>query len=277
MNLFETLGPERFWRLRGALGRRDVSRRVPLVLGGCEGSGGGLVARALDAHPEIVCARNSTVFLERLADTETIAERTGLTAEQLRAALHASRSQTGFVERLMAARQAEGDAAVWADSTPANVRRLDFLFRHFPRARFVHVVRDGRDLALSLQRESWMKLGGAEPGSRRALERCADYWRETVGKAIRWRRDPRYLAVTYEDLAADPVACLQELLKRLDMEWDDAVARALDDAGERFAADPAGRWRTALSDKELLWIEERIAAGLSAFGYKIGSFRPRSA
>jgi len=271
MNLIETLGPEQRWLLRGILGRRVVSDRAPLVLGGSAGSGATLVARALDAHPEIACALESTVFLERLADPETIAGRVGLAPEQVRAMLRASGSQTGFVERLMRTRLAEGGEAAWAEMTARNVRRLTFLFRHFPRARFVHVVRDGRDVACALRAQ-------AESGSgrRRALERAADAWRDAVGGAIRWRRDPRCFAVTYEDLAANPVTCLRNLLDRLDIEWHDAVATALGEADARFRSDPAGRWRDELSTGDLLAIEQRIAAGLSAFGYTIESFRSRS-
>lgn len=272
MKLIETLAPEQLWRLRGVLGRRVVSERAPLVLGGSPGSGLTLVARALDAHPEIACALESTVFLERLADPETIAGRVGLAPAQVRAMLRASGSQTGFVERLMRTRLAAGDEAVWADMTPRNVRRLTFLFRHFPWARFVHVVRDGRDVACALRAR-----GESGSGDRRALERAADAWRDAVGGAIRWRRDPRYLAVTYEDLAADPVACLRHLLDRLDIDWHDDVATVLGEADARFRSDPAGRWHEELSPGDLLAIEQRIAAGLSAFGYAIESFRSRSA
>lgn len=48
---------------------------------------------------------------------------------------------------------AEGDAAWLLDKTAANSLRLPFLYRLFPDACFVHIIRDGRDVAISVRRK----------------------------------------------------------------------------------------------------------------------------
>jgi len=46
-------------------------------------------------------------------------------------------------------------AATWVEMTPANAQAADALCRMFPRARVVHMVRDGRDVAASVARRPW--------------------------------------------------------------------------------------------------------------------------
>src|SRR5205807_5792933 len=57
----------------------------------------------------------------------------------------------------------------WGDKTPNNVLHLPLLSRLFPDAQFVHIVRDGREVAASLAEQSW--------------------WRSSAGEAARWWRE----------------------------------------------------------------------------------------
>ena len=67
-------------------------------------------------------------------------------------------------------------------------------------ARFVHLIRDGRDVALS-RRARGMGAGQADAARRRALWQAPDRGRAT---ARRERLDGRYIELRYEDLVADP-------------------------------------------------------------------------
>lgn len=44
---------------------------------------------------------------------------------------------------------------VWIDTTPLNIANADRIARLLPEARFVHMIRDGRDTALSITRQRW--------------------------------------------------------------------------------------------------------------------------
>lgn len=47
------------------------------------------------------------------------------------------------------------DARLFGDSTPVNMMNASRLVQVFPEAKFVNVVRDGRDVALSVSKENW--------------------------------------------------------------------------------------------------------------------------
>ena len=53
------------------------------------------------------------------------------------------------IAAVFAAYAAERDKARWGDKTPLYMQHLDLLERLFPDARYVHLIRDGRDAALS--------------------------------------------------------------------------------------------------------------------------------
>lgn len=53
---------------------------------------------------------------------------------------------------------ADGSAR-WGDKTPEYVSHVAAIERHFPRAQFVHIVLDGRDVFLSLSKRRWKDRG----------------------------------------------------------------------------------------------------------------------
>ena len=164
-----------------------------------------------------------------------------------------------------------------------HVLHLRRLGRLFPEARFVHVVRDGRDVAVSYRSVAWGPT---------TVEDAAMRWRRSV---LRGRRDgerlgpDRYREVRYEDLVTDPERVLRELCAFLDLEWDDGVLHHHERAAEVIAATRfpgahsrlllpptpglatgAGRWRRPT------WRGfEAIAGGLlDELGYGCGAVPP---
>jgi len=92
----------------------------------------------------------------------------------------------------------------WGDKTPIYCRHLNTIRRALPEARFIHIIRDGRDAALSLRR-MWFSPGWE-------IETQASYWRDCVLAARRagvGRGD--YMEVRYEELVLNT----EETLKRV--------------------------------------------------------------
>jgi sulfotransferase family protein len=98
----------------------------------------------------------------------------------------------------------------WGDKTPMYMRHLRLLRRLFPGAQYVHLIRDGRDAAVSFLSmpegvafETW-----AHP---RKPADFAALWRTEVAAARRLGRrlgPDRYLEVRYEELVSEPEAVL---------------------------------------------------------------------
>ena len=269
--LFHLLGYRNRWRLLERLGTDYVSETAPVIIGGCGSSGTTLLRRMLDRHPAVFCGPESTVFLERVTGPAELGARTGLHPSEIEAWQRSSRSQAEFIDLFQAACLARTGKRVWADKTPENIGRLPFVWRHFPRARFVHLIRDGRDVTCSLRHQSWMKL--RDRAASDVAARCATYWVDRIALGRAMRTDPRYVELRYEDLVRDPEATLRELLRFLQVDWCERVLRA-----EAAADDPAGgpafttsvgRWRRELSGPELAVVEGIAGSMLAELGYAV--------
>jgi hypothetical protein len=115
----------------------------------------------------------------------------------------------------------------WGDKTPLYCLELDTIRRVLPEARFVHIIRDGRDAALSLRR-MWFS-----PGWR--IETQAAYWRKCVLSARRAGRGrPDYIEVRYEDLVLGTRGALERICAFVDLSYEDVMLSYYTRATERL-------------------------------------------
>jgi hypothetical protein len=166
--------------------------------------------------------------------------------------------------------------ARWGDKTPAYYQHLPDLRRLFPDAQFVHVVRDGRDVALSIERTDFGPKNAA---------RVAEAWSAAV-QTIRRFADglspAEFLEVRYEDLTACPAEQMQRLADFLGIA--DEEGRLREHLATRVAADLRGenfgKWRRELRLREVERFEALAGQTLVDCGYDLefeGAARPVSA
>jgi hypothetical protein len=104
----------------------------------------------------------------------------------------------------------------WGDKTPLYCLELNTIRRVLPEARFIHIIRDGRDAALSL-RKMWFSPG-------REMETQAPYWRKCVLAARRAGiGHPDYMEVRYEDLILNTRATLEQVCRHSGLSYDNAM------------------------------------------------------
>ena len=201
---------------------------------------------------------------------DELAERFGLDAIELEEWQRVARSQAEFADRFRVACLGRSGKRIWADKTPENVLRFDFVLRHFPNASFVHVVRDGRDVATSLRLQSWMKL--RDRSSPDALAQCAAYWAERARAGRRMLGHARYVEVRYEDLVCRPELTLRHLLEFFGLAWDEGMLRtdaaAAEAASRPIFATSVGRWRRELSSAEIDGMRQICGPLLGELGYE---------
>jgi len=169
------------------------------------------------------------------------------------------------------------DKPRYGDKSPGYVTRMKLLTQLFPEARFVHIVRDVRSVALSLVEmpEEW--------GTRTVPEGAAR-WRHRVsrGHAEGTALGPdRYLEVRYEDLVAEAERELRRLVEFLLLPWDDAVLQYAERGLSRV---PSGSqaihgnvasapkttrdWRTQMSPEDLEVVEAIAGDAMTEMGYE---------
>jgi hypothetical protein len=116
----------------------------------------------------------------------------------------------------------------WGDKTPIYVRSMRDIAGVLPEARFIHVIRDGRDVALSRWKRA---VKGRAPA-----EKVARTWRRRITKARNQaRRLPHYIEVRYEDLVTDTESTLRRVCALIELDFDPVMLRYYEDASQRLA------------------------------------------
>jgi len=169
----------------------------------------------------------------------------------------------------------------WIDSTPTNVPHMLRIQRDFPKAQFVHIIRDPRDVALSLDKRAWSRPLPWD--KKKSLLAAGLYWEWIVkkGRKLGAMLAPQYIEVRYEDLVERPRealgtlgAFLQEDLdyERIQRDGIGSVKKPLTSFKEdlqegRFT--PVGRWREKFPPDQLLRFETLVGEYMEELGYAV--------
>lgn len=180
-----------------------------------------------------------------------------------------------------------------AEKTPRNCFLIPFLASVFPDARFLHLIRDGRDAALSWSRKPWLQEealgedrreeGGYPYGpyprfwveadrreeffSTSDFHRCIWGWRRHVEAARGEGRSlpgHAYLEVRYERLVSNPRVVGQRILRHLEARPSGSFRARLDEARR----DSVGRWREELSPEQRETARREAGRLLADLGYR---------
>jgi hypothetical protein len=115
----------------------------------------------------------------------------------------------------------------WGDKTPGYVRDMRLISRLLPEARFIHIVRDGRDVALSVIPMSW----GPDD-----VTRAAEVWKERIeGARAQAPRLRHYIEVHYEDVVLDTENVLRRVCDYIELGFDPVMLDYHERAEERLA------------------------------------------
>jgi hypothetical protein len=267
LRVAKRLAPRRGASLRERVGRRDD--RLVFVVGSPR-SGTTFLAGAIGSVPGFVDL--GEVAPVKAAIPELVDLTTSDAAGRLRRILGTSR-RVGLVGSVRAVEQ-----------TPEMAYLVDAAVAAYPRARVVHIVRDGRDVVCSLLEQGWLgesRRGGAddaglaygveprfwvEPDRRDEFvatseaRRAAWAWRRYVTAARSAETIP--FELRYEALAADPVAAAAELASYLDAPVDE-LATAL----AEVHSGSIGRYARDLDANQLADVEAEAGELLRELGY----------
>ncbi len=259
----------------------------PIFIGGAPRSGLTLLRVMLDAHPAISAGPDTG----HLALTQTSAdfERTlgNLHAEHFFLTPEAVRSNFArAIAAPMANRVALGCKRRWADKTAFNILVFEQLAKLFPDARFIHLVRDGRDLAASLLERQWRAPSGLLFDQCASVSGAMRYWASIVARGLALEAHAsfhaRVLRVRYEDVVSDPESALHQLCGFLGEAFDPSMLLGTEHAGdlaglELETADrlrrpiggaAVGRWRRDLAPEDAESAYKAHRSLFEALGYQ---------
>jgi hypothetical protein len=290
----------------------EVAPYRKLFVVGCPRSGTSWVQGILAAHPDVITSQESHAY-ENVFDPITAAgahdlrawtkivhrhdmgEREGrwvglhwwVNRRQLldlvEWALHAPGSAAEVSERviqaifdhLVASRSATA-STVLLEKTPSHLAHGERILRRYPEARIVEVVRDGRDVCVSMEMQAltlpW------PPRTRRAQ---IETWVRALERGDALRSGPfadRVLRVRYEDLKADTLAGTRQLFAFAGLAADDAFVAEVADradfrhhratgAGRHTRRGEVGDWRNHFSADDERLFRDLAGAVFEAAGY----------
>ncbi len=299
--------------------RADGRQPAPFVVG-VSRSGTTLLRLMLDAHPQLAIPPE-THFVPRVvsvcerlvaegASTPEIRvhalesmtmhprwEDFGLSAQEVRELMERHDPLTpGDAIRSFYEAYAAGEGKPrWGDKSPPYTWKSLRIQRALPEAHFIHIIRDGRDVALSLSEVSW----GPDD-----VTVAAEKWVTEVRRA-RKRAEGlargTYMELRYEDLVAEPEPVLRRIASFVHLPWDEAMldyhrqaekrmsremARTLKPLGggtitseertrqhELVSRPPSssrtGRWRTEMSAEDRAAFESVAGGMLKKLGYEV--------
>ena len=229
-----------------AHGLKDILFKKPILIGGCGSSGTTLLKTILDSHTNIACGQEISVFdhpqiydidikqLHHMLLKQDFSSITsdlvypiatkfgdtfGLFYPNFGKEYHSMAATDYLLKNAQdskhfwnmyfsnyACRQGKKR---WAEKTPNNVFCIKEILEFFPDAKFVHVIRDGRDVTLSLTQSRNFHIFAA-------IMR----WLIAVEAGIRFRGNPRYYEIKYEDLVTQPEDTLKKLMEFLEEDYD---------------------------------------------------------
>ena len=218
-------------------------------------------------------------FLDDLGRLRTLYD-WGITPEDVRPRLRDGMTTSEAIAAIFETYAERQGKPRWGDKTPLYMQQLPLLERLFPDAIWVHLVRDGRDAALS-----FLELPEGFSGKTWALPRTvpqfAARWRTEILAARRLGRHAgnRYVELRYEDLVAEPEPNLRLVCEHASLTWEPQLldhTRPSDTAHmpeHRNLAQPPTPglrdWRSQLSRDDALAFEQVAGDVLQSSGYEL--------
>ncbi|MGB3240581.1 MAG: sulfotransferase [Geitlerinemataceae cyanobacterium] len=239
----------------------------PILLVGAERSGTTMLRLMLSHHPEIAWCNEFEYSVDLISDTQEFPK---LDRYYEWLETHRIFRKTGFkidrtldypqlVNSFVCQKQEQTEKSI----VGATVHRdFDKLLKIWPDARFIHIIRDPRDVARSCIGMGW--AGNVWTGVQRWLK-AEQLWEQLALKIPEERR----IEVRYEALIAEPVQTLSRLCDFMGTSFDEAMLHYPETTTFSYP-DPKliYQWRRKLSDYEIALVESQVDTLLEKRGYE---------
>jgi hypothetical protein len=208
---------------------------------------------------------------------------TGLNAESIsERIMRDCRSAGDFLRIVMEETARHQNVQRWADCTPDHLLYIPEIKRQIPNALVVHIIRDGRDVALSYVKQGWAY---PFPWDRKQhLSVAGLFWEWIVSRGRGYGRAlaADYYELHYEDLVEKPRETLRALGDFVGQELDyDKIQRvgigSVSEPNTSFTSDdgdafnPVGRYEKKMTSEQLANFEVLTGTFLHELGYPLSS------
>jgi sulfotransferase family protein len=278
--------------------------KAPVFVVGCPRSGTTLLYNMLLSSGDFaVYLAESNVFnllVPRFGDLRVLAIReklinawlqsklfraTFLDAEQIRTKLLSECRNGGEFLRVVMEEMARAQGVRrWADNSPEELLHACTIKKVLPDALFIHMIRDGRDVSLSLDARphKWVRPFRWDRENSLVVTGIFWEWMVKAGRKQGAILGDDYIEVRFEDLQTDPHATLARLgdFIQHDLNYERILhvgIGSVSDPNTSFKGDlggPLGRWKKKMSPEKLGMFESLVGPTLKDLGYSLSDSRP---
>jgi hypothetical protein len=203
-----------------------------------------------------------------------------LQPEPIRARLRADcRNPGDFLRLVMEEMAAKQGVRRWADNSPEELLHARRIKEQLPDALFIHMIRDGRDVSLSLDArpQKWVRPFSWDQKQSLLVTGLFWEWMIQGGRKQGEALGNDYLEVRFEDLQAEPQATLTKIGAFIQHEMNyERILRAgigsVSEPNTSFKGDasgPVGRWKQKVSPENLAMFEALVGTTLADLGYPL--------
>ena len=258
------------WRMPATVSDLDV-----VFVMGCPRSGTTLIQKVIEGHDNYFSIQGETGLFSYQNIFDINREHFGLSAGTQKLMFNMSNDIVDFFDRSVRLIAKENNNRIFIEKTPQHVIHLNKLIRYFPNAKFVNIVRDGRDCFGSAKHHRNI------PQSKSA-KMFARYWKKCVLPPWRHKDNSNLYTLKYEEFTETPYPELEKLMiflgchmmeKQLDPESYGNDKRANSEnfkrLNEKINTSSVARWRKELDKDEKSTFLRIAGHELKAYGYTL--------
>jgi len=179
----------------------------------------------------------------------------------------------------------------WGDKNNYYLNYIDTINEIYPESKFIHIIRDGRDVACSYKDMSKIKNQKYAPNLPNQIIEIAENWKnniETINASFNKINKNRYIEIKYEDLVQDTKSTVKELCDFLNEAYDENMLNYNKINLDREPEDYSGwkslvkqdittkrikRWEEELTSEEIEIFEKIAEKQLKKYNYELRMFK----
>lgn len=273
---------------------------LPVFIVGCARSGTTLMYHTLISSGGFANYRSEPAVFDlcmpRFGDLTVLANRkklveswsesamfraSGLKKREIGLMLRQCTSGGAFLSTLMGEVARSQGRSRWAVWGPDNLLYIPRIKKELPNARFIHMLRDGRDVAVSLSKERWIQPLPLDKKNGLQVAALHWLWKVERGREHGKRIKSDYLEVRYEDLVSNPHDALRRISSFIEYDLDYDYIRnhaigtlvtpnsSFSTVSGKYQVSPVQRWKQMLSPADTDMLLSVLGPMLHQLGYPI--------